>query len=282
MILGAGIFHDKLEELFPRCGRSACFLRGQRERDVGGLGAEPRVLRGVLQLARRVNFLRTRRHDDEFNRLWIGLEPGLIVESLDTMTRERLVDIAEDDIDRALREARSTGKARPQGRQLMPHQLAVLDSWRRSKCKGIVAFATGAGKTLTGLAAVKEWTASGRPALILVPGRELHRQWRAELALEMPETVPLLCGGGFGLTKWRDLLPLYTQVAPPGPDRRISVANAATFASAEFQSLLRGGPHLLVLADEMHHLGSTRNCPGPREHYLRCGHGIECNVQPPV
>ena len=140
------------------------------------------------------------------------------------MTRERLVDIAEDDIDRALRQARSTGKARPQGRQPMPHQLAVLESRRRSKCKGIVAFATGAGKTLTGLAAVKEWTASGRPALILVPGRELHRQWRAELALEMPEAVPLLCGGGFGLTKWRDLLPLYTQVAPPGPDRRISVS----------------------------------------------------------
>ena len=69
------------------------------------------------------------------------------------------------------------------GRELMPHQVAVLESWRNAGHQGIVAFATGAGKTLTALRAVEEWTAAGRPALILVPGQELHRQWTAEIAL---------------------------------------------------------------------------------------------------
>ncbi len=138
----------------------------------------------------------------------------------------------------------------------MPHQEAVLTSWREAGNRGIVSFATGTGKTLVALHAIREWTHSGKPALVLVPGRELHKQWAKELSYEIPEATPLLCGAGHGQGDWGDLLRDYSSPHPIGRAPRVILSTNATFASAAFHHRLSHGDHLLVVADEVHRVGA--------------------------
>ena len=88
----------------------------------------------------------------------------------------------------------------------MDHQRDVLEDWHRHEERGVVNFATGAGKTLTAIEAVNEWTTDGGSALILVPGKDLHDQWLRELDAELPNAQILRAGAGHGQTVWGPLL----------------------------------------------------------------------------
>jgi superfamily II DNA or RNA helicase len=254
----SGIFHDKLGIFEDEAGRRVSYV-GSANETWAAWGLNHESFEVFSSWRGESDLLRTRRHASEFDRLWNRNEPSLVVEGLDRVTRDRLLEVADDDIDHAIQMVRSTTTPISSVRVLMPHQLAVLESWRREGHRGVIAFATGAGKTLTALAAVKEWTSTGLPALILVPSRELHRQWLTEIALEIPQATPLLCGGGTAPESWRDLLAVYTSPSTTGASARIVLSTNATFCSPEFQLRLRDGNHLLVVADEMHRLGSKRN-----------------------
>ena len=136
--------------------------------------------------------LRTRTHTEAYEALWRDQEVGVRVESLASTTRDALLEVAEDNIDRALNAARSYVRPHADARTLLPHQLAVVEDWTRKHHHGVVNFATGAGKTLTAIEAIKRWTADGAVALILVPGSDLHRQWAQEIENTLPTCQSLL------------------------------------------------------------------------------------------
>lgn len=251
-----GIFHEKTGVFVDSDGRTVSFV-GSANETWAAWGLNHESFEVFCSWRGETELLRTRRHTRGFEQLWNGLELGVHVEPLEHVTHERLIAIADPDVDRASNNVRNARPAATSGRQLMPHQAAVLDDWRAKDCRGIVAFATGAGKTLVALKAVREWTATGRPAVVLVPGRELHRQWQAEIAEEIPGAAPLLCGAGAGVGKWGPLLATYSRPSHTRDVRRIVLATNATFATPDFQGRLHDGPHLLVVADEMHRLGST-------------------------
>ncbi len=255
----SGIFHDKLGVFQDENGGRVSFVGSANETWAAwGLNHESFEVFGSWR--GEADLLRTRRHARDFDRLWKREDDSVRVEPLDRVTRDRLIDIADDDLDRAMAAVRSRpASTAPARRALMEHQLAVLENWRTNGQRGIVAFATGAGKTLTALEAVREWTQPGRPALILVPSRELHRQWREELALEIPEATPLLCGAGHGRDSWGALLGSYTAPSAETQGPRVTLVTNATFSSPDFRSRLRAGDHLLVVGDEMHRLGSRQS-----------------------
>jgi superfamily II DNA or RNA helicase len=254
-----GIFHDKVGVFQDEGGARVSFV-GSANETWAAWGLNHESFEVFCSWRSEADLLRTRRHDSYFEKLWTNAEPGVHVERLDNVTTERLVEIADADVDEAIETVRRGVSAKPSGRDLMPHQAAVLESWRNAGHRGIVAFATGAGKTLTALRAVDEWTSAGRPALILVPGQELHRQWTAEIAVEIPAATPLLCGAGAGVAEWGPLLGKYTAAAglSEAGSRRIVLATNSTFSSLDFQNRLQHGDHLLVVGDEMHRLGSRR------------------------
>lgn len=254
-----GIFHDKVGVFQDEAGARVSFV-GSANETWAAWGLNHESFEVFCSWRGEADLLRTRRHDSYFDKLWNNAEPGVHVERLDDLTAERLVEVADADVDEAIELVRRGASTRSPGRVLMPHQAAVLDSWRQAGHRGIIAFATGAGKTLTALRAVDEWTKTGQPALILVPGRELHRQWRTELGQEIPAATPLLCGSGHGVADWGPLLGGYTS---PGATSgraspRIVLATNSTFSAQEFQSRLHSGDHLLIVGDEMHRLGSKR------------------------
>jgi superfamily II DNA or RNA helicase len=253
-----GIFHDKLGIFSDDDGKRVTFVGSANETfSAWGLNHESFEVFGSW--LGESDLLRTRNHSQYFEDLWIGRASGVRIRPLSDVTQAELAKNAHDDLDQALAVARSLRSA-PQGqaRTLMPHQTAVLHDWRRNHHRGIVAFATGAGKTLTAISAIREWTSAGRPALVLVPGVDLHKQWREEIRLELEDAVVLPAGAGYPPNTWQTHLPLFTQPESVTDKRRVIIATNATAASKAFRARLRQGAHLLLVVDELHRAGSPK------------------------
>ncbi|MDG4754604.1 DEAD/DEAH box helicase family protein [Micromonospora aurantiaca] len=253
-----GIFHDKLGIFSDDNGRRVTFVGSANETfSAWGLNHESFEVFGSW--LGESDLLRTRNHSQYFEDLWTGRAAGVRTRPLSDVTQAELAKNAHDDIDHALAMARSLRPvSQGQGRPLMPHQTAVLRDWRQNRHRGIVAFATGAGKTLTAISAIREWTSDGRPALVLVPGVDLHKQWREEIRLELEDAVVLPAGAGYPPSTWQTHLPLFTQPESVTDRRRVVIATNATAASPEFRARLRQGTHLLLVVDELHRAGSPK------------------------
>lgn len=258
-----GLFHDKLGIFEDTYGKRVSF-RGSANETWRAWGYNHESFDVSCSWRNEQELLRTREHADDFQAIWLGREPGVIIARLDEVTREQLVAIASEDLDRAFEEVRFHEAHRQRqttDRPLMEHQQLVLEAWESRGYRGIVNFATGAGKTLTAIEGVKRWTSQGGAAVILVPGRDLHAQWIREIETELGDAQVLPAGAGSLKADWIELLPIFTEPGNSAEHRRIVVSTMATFASADFQRRLRSGEHLLIVADEMHRAGSNKVLP---------------------
>lgn len=259
----SGLFHDKLGIFEDVEGKRVSF-RGSANETWRAWGYNHESFDVSCSWRNEQELLRTREHADSFQDIWRGREPGVLIARLDEVTHEHLAAIADDDLDHAFEEIRlHQGRKLDQaaGRPLMEHQRLVLQDWEKHGYRGIVNFATGAGKTLTAIEAVKRWTNQDGAAVILVPGRDLHAQWIREIETELSDALILPAGAGSSKADWMQLLPIFTAPGSSADLRRVVVATYATFASADFQRRLKSGSRLLVVADEMHRAGSKKVLP---------------------
>src|SRR5262249_54666613 len=201
---------------------------------------------------------RCARHEDQFDETWEGLRRGLIVtDSADAAEVVRSVVPREclEDIVASLRQAIDRAELQPDAIQLRDYQAEVLDSWDRADHRGVIAFATGGGKTRTALEAVRRWTATGRPALIMVPSELLHHQWADEIAAHLSKAAVLQAGAGYSREGWSRRLSDYTR-DDTSLGQRIVLSTYLTAATSRFLELVRDGAHLLVVGDEVHRVGA--------------------------
>ena len=135
----------------------------------------------------------------------------------------------------------------------MPHQRRASDRLARRGGRGILKHATGSGKTVTALEAVREQIDGGEPVLIVVPSTLLLEQWDAEISWELADRDPAVLLAGGGNSKWRGLVGPFTE---PGGKNRVLIATMATACGPDFLDSMRGGERLLLVADEVHRLGA--------------------------
>jgi superfamily II DNA or RNA helicase len=192
-------------------------------------------------------------HQRYFDSLWDGTEPRVRIYTAPEAFTEGVLKYAAADPEEGLRATQRIEKRPP--RRLFDHQNAVLRDWEHRGYRGIIDHATGSGKTLTALNAVRDWIATGKPALVVVPSHLLLEQWRDEAAKELDEVDPTVVLAGGGHSQWRrhSLLRLNTQADGPP---RLTIATVQTASTREFLGRVDDGPHLLVVADEVHRLGS--------------------------
>lgn len=198
--------------------------------------------------------IRVRNHETHFDSLWSGIDPDVDVFSFPARAVHHLKTAAFKDIEEAEREA----IVMPPARQPLAHQLNALAGWDVAGRRGIFEHATGSGKTYTALLAIKRHLTEGRPAIVLVPSRLLLDQWFEELRAELPDTTILRAGAGHQSWKLRNRLRGMTG-NEAGSGRRVVLATMATASSAQFRQNIRQGEHLLVVADEVHQIGSAEN-----------------------
>ena len=186
---GTGLFHDKVGVFEDSDAHRLSFVGSANETAAAwsGLGNHEQIETFASWLSDEQDS-RAQRHAGQFQELWVGVRRGVRVCEADAsaaILREvnspEPLDIALDKV-REIVQKRRAGIGRPTKRPLKPHQEQVLASWRGAGRRGVVVFATGGGKTLTGLAAVREWAEGGRPAVVGVPSKLLHSQWLAEPA----------------------------------------------------------------------------------------------------
>lgn len=74
-----------------------------------------------------------------------------------------------------------------EGPSLREWQKRALGAWEDNGSRGVVEAITGTGKSLVGIAAIRQVVAEGGGALVLVPTRALLTQWQAELRSKLPK-----------------------------------------------------------------------------------------------
>lgn len=206
---------------------------------------------------------RVTRHAAYFENLWNDGIPRLVVSSLPEVPRDILSRYENPDgVEAAMEKARAhlkrVGRLAPHQRKvLQEHQLRVVDEWFIRQ-RGIIDHVTGAGKTVSALEVMRRWLEADRRAcvVVLVPGDLLSTQWVHEIGAELADLSPslLVVGGKLTNAKWRERLASFTSPVPSGP--RVVVSTLTSAATSDFIARVQGGPHLLIVADEVHSVGS--------------------------
>lgn len=126
-------------------------------------------------------------------------------------------------------------------------QSEALQTWANSGHRGIVAAATGTGKTRLALHAIREATDRNQRIIVVVPTRVLQDQWVRELRR-------------FGLGR---RLALIGGADPsPSPDAPVTVAvidSARTGAKSLIRHWADAGLETFLIVDECHWAGSQAN-----------------------
>lgn len=261
------IFHDKLG-ILRDAQDSVVIFKGSMNETWSGL-AEDGNLESIDVACSWLGGRDQERTIEEtayFEELWSDTYSGLDVRPFPDTARAALLSAADADwertVERLLRERAEAlspsgeGRAEKRGRTLRPHQAAGLAAWRANGRRGILAFATGAGKTFTALDAIRESLAKfNEVPLVVVPDKTLFAQWFEELRTAAGPLDAQILRVGAGFDAWRDILSDWTK--PDG--RRIVLATMQTARSNTFRTRVTQGPHLFLVADEVHRLGSPVN-----------------------
>jgi DNA phosphorothioation system restriction enzyme len=149
----------------------------------------------------------------------------------------------------------------PADLELREYQKEAIRAWSKAGGRGILAMATGTGKTVTALALACKVAEKNSPFVLIVvcPFLNLCKQWMREMAAF--GLRPLGCYEESD--RWRPRFESgYQSLAAGLSTVHAIVTTNATFQSEIFQSCLRphlaGGTkfHHLLIADEVHNLGA--------------------------
>jgi len=262
------LFHDKVGLFSDKAGNIVGF-RGSMNETFKGLSSDGNIESIDVFLSWDDERDRTRvtQATSYFDRLWHNQVKGVIVYPFPEAVRNTLKQHASgadwhtllDEIqvieNRSLqwKPCKKTGGNTPR-----PHQTAALDAWIANERRGIFEHATGSGKTFTAICAIRHALDMGDVVLILVPSRDLLRQWQSELQKTLSD-IPiqyLFCGDGN--TEWKRPGVLRSWTSPTSGQHKIILATMDTACQPSFIQNVKQGNYLFVVADEVHRLGSTK------------------------
>lgn len=198
---------------------------------------------------------RIKKHMAHFDTLWTALDPDIEVFSFPTEAMTLLKNAAFRGLDVVYPKSRIANEER---RAPLPHQDAAVSAWLSRGGRGIFQHATGSGKTFTALMAIRQHIKRGKPALVVVPSRLLLEQWASEIKEYIPESALLLAGSGNNAWQIPHRVKGMTR-ADETRGGRIMLATMQTASTEAFLSEVVDGDHLLLVADEVHQIGSPKH-----------------------
>jgi superfamily II DNA or RNA helicase len=260
---GRFLFHDKAGVFADGQGQAVLF-KGSMNETWAGVSSDGNLesIDVFVSWGDSRESQRVAEHQTFFEALWLDLWPPAKVYSPPEAFRKQLLQIADADhlderIDRmSFRTSKRDTSTRATGRTPLRHQMQAITGWLAAGRRGILEHATGSGKTVTALLAIKDAVRRGETPIVLVPSVLLLTQWEREARAFLGADVADIVTCGAGNDTWRSpgVLAAWTRptVRPP-----LILATMDTAASEQFRARVRGGPHIFVVADEVHRLGST-------------------------
>ena len=200
---------------------------------------------------------------ERFERLWRDEAPGVDVDEVPDIALEEFSrTIADGDPWQIKAEALAAKEhiarsATPSTAiTLRPHQQKAIAAWDAAGRIGLLRHATGSGKTITAIEAIRRELLDGHRPVVLVPSIILLDQWVGELRRHLGDLRVRAhpCSGEH--PEWRRLLAAWLG---PTEEHRVIVSTIATAASNSFVGQLqRSSDRLLLVVDEAHRLGAPQ------------------------
>ncbi|MEL4250537.1 DEAD/DEAH box helicase family protein [Shewanella xiamenensis] len=275
-----GMYHEKIGIISDESGREISFIGSANETGMAISGKANSESISVYKSSDSEIYQRFGKPlSERFDNLWNNLVDGVKVIKPNDRFIEKVVELSNQyaslsEIDKVLKsEAFSEGDLNfiqcdmlpkiplmlgSESYKLKKHQEKAIRDWQRSNFKGIMALATGAGKTITALhlttkLALTNGIAKGVSVIIAVPYQSLAEQWLS--VMQQFNMNPILCY--MGKKNWEDTLKEEIIKFKISQDRAflsIVVVNA-TLVKDEFQSLLKKLPvkRTIFISDECHH-----------------------------
>jgi superfamily II DNA or RNA helicase len=142
---------------------------------------------------------------------------------------------------------------------LRPYQEQALNLWREHDYKGILAMATGTGKTKTAIEALERFLAKAERglAVITVPYQELARQWVKELTDRNIPTISVFESQDGWASRVENIVQAHCGLGLNHSKLPVLVCVNKSFKDSRFQGILnrlenhRG--NRMLIADECHH-----------------------------
>ena len=197
-----------------------------------------------------------------FEDLWEGRANNTRVCNLDSESLKLIKRVASNQADRPSNGAPRTLERLPEKFELRDYQNEAIESWKANKYHGILAMATGTGKTLTAIGIIKRYRdkVSGGLVVVTVPYQNLALQWIDALQDQGIETIPVFENylGWYDRVKTLLTASLYSDTI----NMPCLVCVDRTFKDDRFQgliSVLMGAKqknHLLIV-DECHHFNGA-------------------------
>ena len=201
----------------------------------------------------------------EFEKFWDNKSKKSITYDLPNAVKNELIKIAPKNLDDISisypNEKKPSPQPIPQKVELRPHQKAAIDSWTRNQYQGILAMATGSGKTITSLFAA-DLAPKSTITIICAPTIPLIDQWKSEIKKFEPNAT--IITAGTSQSDWNELLG--PKLAPYRLDSDLEHVKNRTFvlctnntaSEINFINFWKDIPpeHIQIISDEVHHLGA--------------------------
>ena len=256
---GEGIYHEKVGYFRDNKNNILSFS--------GSANESSNAFSGAGNFERIKVFLSWKQGDQErcksdcnfVDSLWHGHVPGLEVFDFPDVAKDFLLRFTKDNLDDLDQIFSPSTEPENKPKVLMEHQRKALKEWEKAGKRGILKHATGSGKTVTAIGAIRDQINAGRPTLILVPSKLLLEQWYDELKQEIGNVLILRCGAGHVSWKQSSNLMEMLRNSLSGQQGGIVLAINDTASSVNFLGKLINLNNILVVADEVHALGSAKN-----------------------
>lgn len=256
---GVGIFHDKTG-FFEDKNQNVLSFSGSANESSNAFSGEGNFERiSVYTSWEREDVKRCENTKKYVDDLWEGNIGGLGVFDFPDLAKDFLVKFTKENLE-DLDKVFVPKKVKKDGPKiLMPHQKLALDNWKKSGKHGILKHATGSGKTITAIDAIREQISFGHPTIVLVPSKLLLKQWHTEIKQEIGDVVFLRCGGGHTNWKKKSYLKHILKSDVSGGSGGVVLAINDTASSKQFMDQLINLNNILFVVDEVHAVGSKKN-----------------------
>ncbi|WP_080337627.1 DEAD/DEAH box helicase family protein [Enterobacter ludwigii] len=252
---GNGIYHEKIGIFDDGQGHQVSFLGSANETLSAWHSEGNHESIEVFSSWLLADEARVQSHRKIFDLLWKGKTPGIDTIDFPEAQHRRLLAVAAPNL--YAPEIEPIQFNNTTRRRLLPHQATAIDLWNKAGRRGVFEHATGSGKTFTAIEAIKKHLATDEPVIVLVPSQLLHEQWKKEILEEIPDASILMAGGGH--IKWSARGRLRSHTSPALGMNRVVIATMQTASTDAFIKGLNQGDHLLIVADEVHQIGSPKN-----------------------
>lgn len=262
------LFHDKVGVFSDNAGKAVGF-RGPMNETFKGLSSDGNTesIDVFPNWEEAKDALRCQRMIDYFTQLWSKSVPGIAVYDFPEAAYKIIQQKAkgynwQELIDEVTVRISISDRWKPDkspaGKKPRAHQIEALTAWETHSRRGIFEHATGSGKTFTAMCAIRDALEKHEPVLVLVPSIDLLNQWIKELRSNIKgiSVDYLMCGDGNTIWKQPGVLATWTQGG--SKKNRIVISTMDTASGEQFLGNLSQGSHLMVVADEVHRLGSQK------------------------